>query len=130
MQSLKQKSSDLAKFVTTSIERCQKKLQIQNETLENAKDKEKHKIYGDLITANIYRINQGDKSITCENFYSENGESVTIPLKEDLSASKNAQLFYKKYTKAKTALEETAKQKELNLRHNCVLPKKGKYVIR
>ncbi len=116
MQSLKQKSSDLAKFVSTSIERCRKKLQIQNETLESAKDNEKHKIYGDLITANIYRINQGDKSITCENFYSENGESITIPLKENLSASKNAQMYYKKYNKAKTARVETAKQKELNLK--------------
>lgn len=116
MQSLKQKSGDLMKFVNTSLERCRKKLQIQNETLEKAKDKDKYKIYGDLITANIYRITQGLKHIECENFYSEKYETINIPLKDDLSPSKNAQRYYTKYNKEKTAEKETLKQKELNLR--------------
>lgn len=116
MHSLKQKSGDLMKFVNNNIERCQKKLQIENETLEKAKGKDKYKIYGDLITANIYRITQGMKHIECENFYSENCETVKIPLKDDLTPSKNAQNYYKKYTKEKTAEEETKKQKELNLK--------------
>ncbi len=116
MHSLKQKSGDLMKFVNNNIERCQKKLQIENETLEKAKGKDKYKIYGDLITANIYRISQGMKYIECENFYSQDGETVKIPLIDDLTPSKNAQRYYKKYTKEKTAEEETKKQKELNLR--------------
>ena len=116
MHSLKQKSSDLMKFVNNNLERCLKKLQIENETLEKAKNKDKFKIYGDLITANIYRIEQGMKHIECENFYSENGETVKIPLKDDLTPAKNAQRYYTKYTKEKTAEEVTKKQKELNLK--------------
>ncbi len=116
MQSLKQKSGDLMKFVNNNLERCLKKLQIENETLEKAKNKEKFKIYGDLITANLYRIEQGMKHIECENFYSETGETVKIPLKDDLTPAKNAQRYYTKYTKEKTAEAETAKQKELNLK--------------
>lgn len=116
MQSLKQKSGDLMKFVNNNLERCLKKLQIENETLEKAKNKEKFKIYGDLITANLYRIQQGMKYIECENFYSETGETVKIALKDDLTPSKNAQRYYTKYTKEKTAEAETAKQKELNLK--------------
>jgi predicted ribosome quality control (RQC) complex YloA/Tae2 family protein len=115
-ESLKQKSGDLMKFVNTSLERCRKKLQIENETLEKAKNKDKYKIYGDLITANIYRITQGLKHIECENFYSEKCEKIIIPLKDDLSPSKNAQRYYTKYNKEKTAEKETLKQKELNLK--------------
>ena len=116
MQSLKQKSYDLMKFVTNSIERCLKKLQIEEETLQKAENMDKYKVYGDLITANIYRLSQGDKSLVCENFYSEQGEEVTIPLKEELTPSQNAQRYYKRYNKEKTAREETLKQKELNLK--------------
>lgn len=116
MQSLKQKGSDLMKFVNNNLERCLKKLQLEKEILEKAKKKEKYKIYGDLITANIYRINPGDKVLECQNFYSEGMENVKIPLNEDLTPSKNAQKYYTKYTKQKTAEAETEKQKELNLR--------------
>lgn len=116
MQSLKQKGSDLMKFVNNNLERCLKKLQLEKEILEKAKKKEKYKIYGDLITANIYRINPGDKVLECQNFYSEGMENVKIPLNEDLTPSKNAQKYYTKYTKQKTAEAETEKQKELNLK--------------
>lgn len=116
MHSLKQKSSDLTKFINNNLERCRKKLQLQNELLEKVKRREKYKIYGDLLTANIYRIALGMTEIECENFYSEKGEIVKIPLKSDLSPSKNAQRYYVKYTKEKTAEEETLKQKELNLK--------------
>ncbi len=116
MQSMKQKSSDLMKFVSNSIDRCQKKLQIQEETLEKSKNMDKYKISGDLITANIYRINQGDRELVCTNFYSEDGKEITIALKEELTPSQNAQLYYKKYNKEKTAKEQTLKQKELNLK--------------
>ena len=104
------------KFVNNNLERCLKKLQLEKEILEKAKKKEKYKIYGDLITANIYRINPGDKVLECQNFYSEGMENLKIPLNEDLTPSKNAQKYYTKYTKQKTAEAETEKQKELNLR--------------
>lgn len=113
-ESIRQRSSDLLKFLQTSLDRCYKKLQIQDQTLKKAAEREKYKMYGDLLTANIYRINQGMKEIALENFYSENMEEIKIPLKEDLSASQNAQRYYIKYNKEKTAEAETLKQKKLN----------------
>ena len=113
-ESIRQRSGDLLKFLQTSLERCYKKLQIQDQTLKKAAKREKYKMYGDLLTANIYRINQGMKEITLENFYSENMEEIKIPLKEDLSPSGNAQRYYIKYNKEKTAEAETLKQKKLN----------------
>jgi len=113
-ESIRQRSGDLLKFLQTSLDRCYKKLQIQDQTLKKAAKREKYKMYGDLITSNIYRIEQGMENVTLENFYSENMEEVTIPLKTDLSPSKNAQRYYTKYNKEKTAETETLKQKELN----------------
>ena len=107
MQSLKQKSADLTKLVNINLERCRKKLQIENETLEKVKKKDKYKVYGDLITANIYRIEPGMREIECENFYSPECEKVKIPLKYDLTASQNAQRCYPK---------ETKNQREMNLK--------------
>ena len=113
--SLKQKSSDLTKIVSTNLDRCRKKLQIENETIAKAEKREKYKIYGDLIMANLYNIEKGAKSVTLNNFYSEDGEEITIPLKEDISPSQNAQKFYLRYNKEKTAYTETIKQREKNL---------------
>lgn len=114
--SLKQKSSDLLKFINTNLERCFKKLNIQNDILEKANLTTKHKVFGDLIVANIYLINQGDKFLECENFYEENPETVKIPLDEDLTPSQNAQKYYTKYTKQKTAKLEAEKQREITLK--------------
>lgn len=113
-ESMRQKSADLLKFVNNNIDRCRKKLQIQNETLQKASGRDKYKLYGDLVTANIYRIIRGMKGIEVQNYYSESGETVKIPLKEELTPSQNAQRYYKKYTKEKTAEEQTVKQKQLN----------------
>jgi len=113
-ESLRQKSSDLMKFLSTSLERCTKKLQIQNETLKSAGKRDRYKMYGDLITANIYMIQQGMKEIKVINFYSPDAEEITIPLKTDLTPAKNAQRYYTKYNKEKTAEAETLKQKKIN----------------
>lgn len=113
-ESLRQKSGDMMKFLNTSLERCAKKLQIQNETLKSAGKRDRYKMYGDLITANIYMIEQGMKEVKVINFYSPEAEEIVIPLKTDLTPSKNAQRYYTKYNKEKTAEAETLKQKKFN----------------
>ena len=106
---MNQKGAALSKLVSNNIERCEKKLVMHRENLKKAADREKLKMYGDLITANIYRIKYGDTSVEADNFYSETCEKVTIPLKADLSPSQNAQRYYKRYNKAKTT-EKYAKE--------------------
>lgn len=113
--SLKQKSSDLTKVVSINLERCRKKLQIENETIAKAEKRDKYKIYGDLLMANLYMIEKGAKQVTLDNFYSETGEQITIPLKEDQTAAQNAQRYYARYNKEKTAYAETVKQRDINL---------------
>lgn len=112
---LKQKGADLIRIVNTNLERCKKKLSIQQEKLTEVANKEQYKILGDLITANIYRISQGMKSVEVENFYEEGSPMVKIPLDVNLPPSKNAQKYFNKYTKAKNAEIIVNQQMELNL---------------
>lgn len=110
---MRQKKSDLYKVLNNSIDRCSKKLAIQEETLRDVADRDKLKLYGELITANIYRIPHNTKSVSLQNYYSESGdEFVSVPLDPNLSPQENAQRYFKKYSKAKSTYIYTTRQLE------------------
>ena len=109
---LRQRSADLTKLLNNNIERLSKKLDILKRTIDDAKRAEEYKIYGDIITANIYCMKDGMAELEAVDFYSEDAKTVKIPLSPELSPSQNAQRYYKKYNKAKTALTEASKQME------------------
>lgn len=112
---MRQKSADLLKLLSNSLERASKKLSIQQKTLKDAKGKERYKVYADLLTANLYKMQEGHKSIVVENYYDEGYPEVEIELLENLSPAKNAQRYYKLYTKLKNAEIEVAKQMSATL---------------
>lgn len=107
---MRQKSTDLVKLLNTGIERVTKKLTLLEKTIAEAENKDKYKIYGDLITANIYSIREGDKSAVVRNYYADDMPETEIPLDARLSPAQNAQRYYKKYSKCKIAEIEAAKQ--------------------
>ena len=109
---LTQKSAATVKIINNNIDRCEKKIKIHTETLSKAKQKDRYKIFGDLLTANIYRLEQGMDKITVQNYYSENGEDIEISLIPELSPSRNAQRYYKLYSKAKVSEEHSSNQLE------------------
>lgn len=107
---LKQKSANMLKTINTKLDRNIKKLAKQKQDLFNAEDREKYRIYGDLIISNIHMINKSSTNITVQNYYDEKGTStITIPLDPRLNPSQNAQKHYKKYNKLKKAEEELVK---------------------
>lgn len=110
MDRIKQKSTDLRKLVSNKYERALNKLAKQKDELIQANKREKYKIYGDLITANMYRIERKQSEIELENYYSQNLEKVKIKLNPSLSPSQNAQKYYKKYNKLKNAHEVVSEQ--------------------
>ncbi|MBQ8295802.1 MAG: NFACT family protein [Clostridia bacterium] len=82
-----------------------KKLQ---DTLERLKESEKaddYRVKGELLTANLYRIEKGATMVELENWYSLNGETIKIALDATLPPSKNAQRYFKTYNKHKRAKE-------------------------
>jgi len=109
---LSQKSAGTLKLINNNIERCDKKIVLHTENIIKAKKRDKYKIYGDLLTANLYRITPNSSKITVQNYYSETPEDIEIPLKPELSPSKNAQRYYKLYSKAKATEEHSTKQLE------------------
>ncbi len=100
---MKSKSSDLHKLVSNTIERLSKKINIQNEELKKCSDREHLRIKGDLLQANLYKIQKGAMFAEVENFYEENSPILRIVLDPSISPAINAQKFYKAYAKAKTA---------------------------
>jgi len=107
---LNQRKADLVKVLNNGIARCNKKISIHQDKLREVADREKYKLYGELITANIYCIPKNSKKVTLLNYYSENNEYIDIPLDENLSPQDNAQRYFKKYTKAKSAFAYTQEQ--------------------
>jgi len=101
---ISQKSVDLRKLVNTNLERCYKKLNIQHQQIQDTGDRDKFKIRGELINSNIYKIKEGDTSVTVLDYYNDNKE-ITIALDPQLSPSKNSQKQYNKYNKKKRTLE-------------------------
>ena len=80
-----------------------KKIYIQKDELAACAEREHWRICGDIIQANLYRIEKGAHELRTENFYDEQMREITIPLEPALSAAVNAQRYYKNYRKAKTA---------------------------
>ncbi len=109
---INQKSHDLKKLVNTNLERCYKKLAIQNNIIKDSKDREKLKLYGELLFANLYSIKKGDKKVTLLN-YNDGNKEVTINLDEHKTPVENANRYLAKYNKKKRALVASKEQLEL-----------------
>ncbi|MDU3009741.1 MAG: NFACT RNA binding domain-containing protein [Peptoniphilus harei] len=100
--SLGSKSKELKKSITKHIDKIKRKLSNQANELNTALNREKFKIYADLISSNFYKIEKGANSVTVENFYNEM-EEIKIPLDPTLDGPSNASKYYKKYSKLKNA---------------------------
>lgn len=101
---VKQRAADLIRFVMNERAKNETKINKFKESLEEAKDAEKYRIQGELLTAYMHEIKRGDTSISLLNFYDENQEEITIPLDPGLAPSENAQRYFRKYTKFKNSL--------------------------
>lgn len=100
---IRQKSADLRHIVTTAISRVAKKLELQEKQYKDTQKREKYKVYGELLTTYGYSANEGDRSLTCINYYTN--EPITIPLDSTLSAIENAKKYYDRYSKLKRTYE-------------------------
>ncbi len=105
--------ADLLKKVKNDLARLYKKLILHENTLRDASSREKLRIKGELITANLYRIHDGDEVLECENYYEEDAPLIKITLDPTLSPSMNAQKYYLRYQKEKRAEEKASEQKAI-----------------
>ena len=112
---IRQRAADVLRLLTNAESRIRKKLDIQRGELLDCERADTYKKYGDMITANLWQLRRGMKQaeITDYEVWDETTEeygTVVIDLDERLTPSSNAQRYYKKYTKARNAKVELAKQ--------------------
>ena len=99
-------------LILSTLKKYEKRLYNIDAKLDECKNMDKYKLYGELITANLYKISkQNLSSISLENYYDDN-KLIEIPLNKKYSPQHNANLYFKKYNKLKNALEIVNKQKK------------------
>lgn len=114
---IRQRSADLRRIVTTCLERCVKKYDIQQKQLKDTEKADKNRLFGELLLTYAHSVPAGAKSVKLEDY--NTGEEVTIPLDENKSPQENSRRYFDKYGKLKRTKEaldeqikETVSQKE------------------
>lgn len=104
--------NNLLKLVLSALKKITKKVNNINIKLKECENMDTYRIYGELITSNLYRINNNINVdyIEIENYY-DNNNLIKIPLDKSISPSYNAKKYFKKYNKLKNTLEIVSKQK-------------------
>lgn len=100
---VKQRVSDLLRFLQNESNKNVKKLEKLQETVDDSKDADKFRILGELLTASLHAVNKGDRELETINYYDEDQALIKIPLDPLLNPSENAQRYFKKYTKMKNS---------------------------
>lgn len=101
---VKQRVSDLIRFLQNEKNKNIKKIDKLHESIEEAQDADHYRVQGELLFASIHAVEKGMKEIEVVNYYDENQESIRIPLDPLLSPSENAQRYLKRYNKFKNSL--------------------------
>ena len=107
-----EKRRKLESLLTSRRKKEEKKLALLLERERDCADMEKNRIFGELITANIYQLRKGMDGCELVNYYDESAAPVKIPLDRTLAPAQNAQKYYKKSSKQKRTLAAVAPQKE------------------
>lgn len=100
---IRQKSADLRHIVQTALERNRKKYDLQLRQLKDTENREKFRIYGELINAYGYNVEEGARKLDALNYYTN--KMVSISLDPTKTPQENAQRYFAKYNKQKRTFE-------------------------
>ncbi len=112
---ISQRTAHMNKVIKINLDRCEKKLAIQEQDILDAQNAEKYRLYGELLTANIYSLPSGVSEVSVHNYYDPDGSNLVIPMDSTKNPQKNAQHYFKLYGKSKTTLEKQKKMRTMNL---------------
>ncbi|MCH1623842.1 Rqc2 family fibronectin-binding protein [Ferdinandcohnia quinoae] len=101
---VKQQGNDLERFISNEKAKNEKKIKKLKTTLQESEKAERFKLFGELLTANMYVIKRGDKVVEVQNYYSPDNEVMKIELHPQKTPSENAQSYFLKYQKAKKSV--------------------------
>ena len=100
---VRQKGQDLLRTASNARDRLRRKLALQEKEYAQTLERDRLRISGELITANLYRMERGQRSLRTQNYYEEGCPEVEIPLDTLLTPQQNAARYFRQYNKAKTA---------------------------
>ncbi|WP_217585661.1 Rqc2 family fibronectin-binding protein [Lentibacillus saliphilus] len=100
---VKQKAKDLYRFIKNEFNKNERKLKIHAQTLQKAEKADHYQKMGELLTAHMHLVQQGDQSITVTDYYDPDQTQIDIQLDPVKTPSENAQKFFKRYQKLKTS---------------------------
>lgn len=104
--------NSILKLILDTLKKYNKRLENICVKLSECEDMDKYKLYGELLTSNLYKFNgQNLDNVNIENYY-DNNTVINIPLDKKYSVNINARHYFKKYNKLKNALEVVTKQKQ------------------
>ena len=110
---VKQQAGDLEKWLQNELNKLKLKMKKLQKDFEQAENLETYQLFGELVMANAHAIEKGLKEVELVNYYDENEKTIVIPLDVRKTATQNAQKYYSRYTKAKTALLKIEQQFEI-----------------
>ena len=113
IERVRQKGQDLHRCASSACDRIRRKLALQEKEYAQTLDRDTLRISGELITANLYRMERGMTSLRAQNYYEADCPEIDIPLDPLLTPQKNAERYFKLYNKAKAAEKHLAEQMEL-----------------
>ena len=100
---IRQKSSDLRRVVQTALERNRKKYDLQLKQLRDTENRDKYKVYGELIHTYGYNLEDDAKELEALNYYTN--EMIKIPLDPQKTPQENAKKYFDRYNKQKRTFE-------------------------
>ncbi|MEK4485122.1 NFACT RNA binding domain-containing protein [Psychrobacillus sp. FSL H8-0484] len=110
---VKQQAGDLERWLQNELNKLKLKIKKLQKDFEQAEKLDTFQLYGELLMANAYAMEKGAKEVELVNYYDENEKTVVIPLDNRKTPTQNAQSYYNRYTKAKTALLKIEQQFEI-----------------
>lgn len=111
-ESIKRRTSAYERTVKSAIAKLERKLSIFADAITGEEENERLRLWGELLTANLYAIPAKASSAVVTDYYSDPPAPIEIPLDPRLSAADNAQKYYAKYRKAKLTREHALVMRE------------------
>lgn len=113
---LRQIKNNLLRKINSQIKLVNKKIEILNKNLSKEKNMDSIRMKGDLLAANVNKLNKGDKEIILKDFYNNN-KDIKISLDSRKNPWENVDSYYKRYKKIKNSIDfakdDLPKQKDL-----------------
>lgn len=109
---VRQQAKDLYRFIKNEKEKNERKLIKQERTVKKAENAENYQRQGELLTAHLHLVKQGDSSVKVTDYYDPDQKEIEIPLNPQKTPSENAQSLFKTYQKLKTSKQVLEKEME------------------